>query len=520
MHGSCPRCCEHAVERGGYTNTVKLSADGRALASADPTQAFVGAKRIGAPAPNAAPPAQVSPAVSGPPAVVPAGPSPAPASGGPSNAIAAADLWAEGRKLASGGQCKDAIGYFNRAIQADPRHSRSYSDRGRCLAMMGQLDKGIDDLNRAVQYAPDDMSSYYNRAGLWADAGLGDAALSDLDRSIRLNPMNAAPRAARAAVFEAMGRPQDAQLDAEIAYKQVDTFMSKRRAIVDQVLRTWRAKRMKFSGPAPAAAGDPLQAAVTAMAAKNDREALMILEAALVQRPNDDRLLAYRGHQRLLLGHATQAVDDLTALLRRMPSTHAYVDRGLAFRQLCRFREEMADYDQAVKMDPRFVKAYFERAFATMFYDKRRDAVPDLTKVIELDPGNWLAYNFRGDLNRYWFQLPAAIADFRHSIQLNPNFAQAHCNLAFVLREGKRMNDYQASLERCYALDPSEREVARKEFAKIQVKEEQGARDLAAYMEWLKTRPKGDIMAIVRAETRSQCDAAGGDWWGSSCNSN
>jgi tetratricopeptide (TPR) repeat protein len=511
---------------GGFTNTVRLSADQRALSSADPTQAFVSAKRIGAAAPATVPPAQTgppsgtpTPAAPGPTAPGPAVP-PAPVPSGPSNAIAAADLWAEGRKLASTGKCQDAIAYFNRAIQADPRHSKAYSDRGRCLATMGQLDKGIDDLNRAVQYAPSDMSPYYNRAGLWADAGLGDAALADLDRSIRLNPMNAASRAARSAVFEAMGRPQDAQLDTEIAYKQVDTFMSKRRAIVDQVLRTWRAKRMKFSGPPPATGGDPLQAAVTAMAAKKDREALMILDAALAQRPNDDRLLAYRGHQRLLLGHATQAVDDLTALLRKTPSTHAYVDRGLAFRQLCRFREEMADYDQAVKMDPGFVKAYFERAFATMFYDKRRDAVPDLTKVIELDPGNWLAYNFRGDINRYWFQLPAAVADFRRAIQLNPNFAQAHCNLAFVLREGKRMNDYQASLQRCYALDPSEREVARKEFAKIQVKEEQGARDLAAYMEWLRTKPKGDIYQIVRAETRLDCEAAGGDWWGSSCNAN
>jgi tetratricopeptide (TPR) repeat protein len=219
----------------GYVNQVALSADGNGLSSTDPSQQFVTAKRIGA---EAKAPAKKDAST------LP----PAPAQGG--------DAFLEGRRLAASGQCRDAIPYFNQAIQANPRYAKAYSDRGRCFAMLGQLDRGLQDLDRAVESAPNNMSPYFNRAGLRADAGDGDGALADLDRSIRIDPMNAA---ARAGLFEVMGWAPEAQLDADTAYRLVETFMPKKRPIVEQVLKTWRGKRVHPAVNAPPAGGAPLQ---------------------------------------------------------------------------------------------------------------------------------------------------------------------------------------------------------------------------------------------------------------------
>ncbi|HEY8257769.1 MAG TPA: tetratricopeptide repeat protein [Gemmatimonadales bacterium] len=89
----------------------------------------------------------------------------------------ASDAFTQGRKLAQSGRCADAIPYFDRAIQANPRYSKAYSDRGRCLAKIGQVARGLTDLDRAVASAPEAMSPYFNRAGLRADAGNADGAL-------------------------------------------------------------------------------------------------------------------------------------------------------------------------------------------------------------------------------------------------------------------------------------------------------------------------------------------------------
>jgi tetratricopeptide (TPR) repeat protein len=498
-------------QRGGFVNRMTISEDGVNLASVDPGQAYVTARRVGtaagpAPAPTSGPTPDPTP-LRAPDRQPGTQVQPTPTVPLTSGSFEQAEsLFQQGRKLAGANQCAQAIPYYDRAIHAYPRHSRSYSDRGRCRALLGQLSPGLQDLDRAVEAAPNDKSPYFNRADLRADAGDGAGALADLDRSIRLDTLNAATRAARAALFEISGQANLARMDSDSAYQLVDTFMSRRRAIVDQVLRQWRAKRARIPLFAPAR-GNPIQAAAAAINAGRDREALATLDAALAIQPGDISLLAFRGRLHREIGQAALAVQDLNPAIQQGPSAALLIERGRALRQLCRFREEVADYEHAMRLSPNLAMAYFERAYTTMFFDKRLDAIPDLTKVIQLEPGNWAAYNFRGQLNYYWFHLVDAMADFRKAVALNPNFGQAYCNMAFALRGNRQMNEANAWLEKCFALDPTEREVARREFAQIRLKEEQGARDLEAFNEWMRTRPRG-------GDTKYLCNSGGGTWTG------
>jgi tetratricopeptide (TPR) repeat protein len=393
------------------------------------------------------------------------------------------DAFTQGRKLAQSGRCAEAVPYFDRAIKANPRYSKAYSDRGRCLARLGQPARGLQDLDRAVASSPDAMSPYYNRAGLRADAGDGDGALADLDISVRNDPMNPASRIARAGLLEVMGRTIEAREDAAVAYHQIETLQPAKRRVADMVLATWRAKRVR-AAPAASPGPDALRTAAGAAKRQQYRLAIEALDAAIGRHPGDANMLLARGRLRVEIGQAAQAVEDLSAVIAVRPGAEAYTRRGLAYRQLCRFREEVADYDRAARLDPNFTQAYFERAFTNLFFDKRLDAIPDLTKVIALDPKNWMAYNFRGELNRYWNKLGPAIADYRQAVTLNPGFAQPYCNMAFALRAARRMSDVDAWLQRCYALDPAEREVAARVFANIQAQEEQAARDMAAMRHW------------------------------------
>lgn len=453
--------------KGGFVNKMVLSDDQQAMASIDASQAFVKATRVGTKVtdqpklnPNPVPPAA------------------APTSAGTSSSDY--ELFTKGRDLAASGKCREAIPYFDQAIAANPRYWKAYSDRGRCLASLGQRDRGLADLGRAVEPAPHEMSPYFNRAGLKADAGDGDGALADLDQSVRLDPMNPASRGARAGLFDSAGRSREAQLDRDIAYRQVETLKPNMRPVLDQVVKNWRAKSVKLTSNPPRD-DDSVQVALKAMEAGHYRAALAILEHVLANNSSDDASLGVRGQIHLVVGQPTQAVEDLTAVLQRRSSPTLYLARGLALRQLCKFREEVADYDRAIKEDPRFARAYLERAFTTTHFKKGNDPAPDLTKVIELEPNNWGAYYLRGQEYGYWFnKIPLALADYRRVIELKPDFAQAYCNMAFALREVGRKGEADAWLQKCFALDPSERAVAKQAAAKLKAKEELLAREMAA----------------------------------------
>ncbi len=448
--------------KGGFINNVALSEDRQRLSSVDPAQPFAPAKRMGNKAADQEKAPSVVPVTS-------------------SSSSSAFDLFTKGRDLAAKGKCRDAVPYFDQAIAANPRYSKAYSDRGRCLASLGERDRGLQDLDKAVQLAPNDLSPYFNRAGLRADAGDGDGALADLDRSIYLDPMNPASRGARAGLFEAAGRSREAQLDRDIAYKQIETLKSRKRPVLDHVVKSWQAKSVRLTPGMSQETKDPLQAAFDATEAGRYRIGLAILDSALAKNPSDDALLAFRGRLHLSIGQPVQAVDDLTSVLQRRLTAAALLGRGLAYRQLCRFREEIADYERAIREDPTYARAYLERAFTTMNFHKGNDPAPDLTKVIELEPENWWAFYLRGQEYGYWFKkLPLAIADNRRVVELKPDFAQAYCNIAFALQELGRKHEVEKWLQKCFALDPSERAVAKRAFGKVQAKEEQLARELAA----------------------------------------
>ncbi len=74
-------------------------------------------------------------------------PLPAPPASVPSSTGDGTDPFVRGRKLAESGHCADAIPYYDKALQANPRYAKAYSDRGRCYARLGNLPRGLQDLD-------------------------------------------------------------------------------------------------------------------------------------------------------------------------------------------------------------------------------------------------------------------------------------------------------------------------------------------------------------------------------------
>jgi tetratricopeptide (TPR) repeat protein len=66
----------------------------------------------------------------------------------------------------------------------------------------------------------------------------------------------------------------------------------------------------------------------------------------------------------------------------------AYANRGSANDDLGRRQTAMADFAQAIKLDPGFAEAYYNRSFAYEKSGQIKKALADIKKALELTPGD------------------------------------------------------------------------------------------------------------------------------------
>ena len=99
----------------------------------------------------------------------------------------------------------------------------------------------------------------------------------------------------------------------------------------------------------------------------------------------------------------------------------AHNNRGNAYDDKGDGQRALADYDQAIRLDPRLAEAYYNRAYALYRLGRLEDSLVDFGKVIELNPRLPSAYFNRSIVFLALKQRNRAIADLRKALELDPD---------------------------------------------------------------------------------------------------
>jgi uncharacterized caspase-like protein len=110
-------------------------------------------------------------------------------------------------------------------------------------------------------------------------------------------------------------------------------------------------------------------------------------------------------------------------------SAEAYYNRGNDYYSEGEYDKALSDFNQTIRLDPKYAAAYVNRGFIyNMIKDEYDKAIADFSEAIKLNPDYASAYNNRGGAYYNKGEYDKAIADFNEAITLNPDYARAYKN--------------------------------------------------------------------------------------------
>jgi tetratricopeptide (TPR) repeat protein len=137
-----------------------------------------------------------------------------------------------------------------------------------------------------------------------------------------------------------------------------------------------------------------------------------------------------------ITGHSDVAdTVEFTASTGAQKNATVLNQQGLAKQNLGDWDGAMADYNQAVRLDPNYSAAYDNRGNVKRQKGDLNGAMADINQAITLNPKNATAYFNRARVKEKKGDLDGAIADFNRAIGLKPNYSAAYRDRGEVKRK-------------------------------------------------------------------------------------
>lgn len=253
----------------------------------------------------------------------------------------------------------EAIVDFEKAILLEPKNEYAYTYLG-YAKFVTEKGNGIEEIDKAISLNPSFGEAFYLRGQVDRMAGRYEEAISDFDRAIEISKYNAK-------YYNARGMLHFRQQDGYAAVKDFSKAIDEKRDYGTAYFnRAMTYKKFPYS-----VSTDPNHNAIDKM--RLQRQKMMEdLNMAIKYKPNFDDAYVERG-----LINSTD-----------MRNSSSKLDA----ETISRLNLGLADFEQAIKINPKNAEAYNGRASCNDDLGKKDLALADYTKAIELDPELATAY--------------------------------------------------------------------------------------------------------------------------------
>ena len=290
----------------------------------------------------------------------------------------------------------NAISEYSKAIKVLPGHALAWYNRGICRQRQGDAAAALDDFSQAIQRAEASKNYpladfYHNRAFCKRKLADFSGAVDDYSSALERDPRYFKALYNRAFCLDALGRREDALRDYEAALAVEPGNASahhNRGVVLEKLGRLEDAVRAFDSavdfGMAPDA--DYHHARGTNARHRGDHTtAVAAFSAALKLNPRHQAARANRAYARRKIGDFVGARRDYGKALADAPTAKLYNARAYCSAKLEKFDAAVADYTEALRLDPTNAHALHNRGISYDRLGRDDEAARDFERALEIE---------------------------------------------------------------------------------------------------------------------------------------
>jgi tetratricopeptide (TPR) repeat protein len=300
----------------------------------------------------------------------------------------------------------------------------------------GAIARFSDALSQSVERttALNQSLVYFYRGYAYLQKGDSESALADLDRTIELQPEFAEAYGNRSMVYIAKGDYNRALADANQAIELQSDFAlaHNNRGVVylnvgdyDRAIADFTQTLKLMPNTADSANILPSNDRQLGTILQDDRE--VFIANFLSSELSDYLLYNNRGTAYLYKEDYDRALADFNQAIKIQPNrAFAYVNRAGIYGAKENYDLAIADCSQVIKLQPDFALAYMKRGIFYLFKGDRDRAIADLNQGIKLQPDLALAYASRGEIYYHKGDYNLAISDYNQVLKLKPDYFEIY----------------------------------------------------------------------------------------------